>query len=114
MTAYRDQYASIFNEGRDVVLLGISNDPVDELASWLKDDDFPFLMASDPSGETFAAFGGTPRDNGMVGSRAVVVIGPDGRVAHVMERFNQNDPTAYDELAQAIDEATPAGGLPSP
>ena len=37
MTAYRDQYASLFNDGQNVVVLGISNDPVPELASWLKD-----------------------------------------------------------------------------
>lgn len=107
MTAYRDQYASIFNEGRNVVLMGISNDSADELASWLKDEDFPFVMASDPTSSAFSAFGGVPRDNGMVGSRAVVVVGPDGRVAHVMESFNQNDPQAYAELAEAIDAATP-------
>ena len=109
MTAYRDQYASIFNEGRNVVLMGISNDPVEELASWLRDDDFPFLMASDATSSVFSAFGGTPRASGMVGSRAVVVVDPDGRVAHVMERFNQNDPQAYDELARAIDRVTPDG-----
>jgi len=107
MTAYRDQYASIFNEGRNVVLLGISNDPVEELGSWLKDADFPFLMASDPSSSSFQALGGSPRESGMVGSRAVVVVGPDGRVAYVVERFNQNDPTAYDDLATAIDAVTP-------
>lgn len=109
MTAYRDQYASIFNEGRDVVLVGISSDPVEELASWLGDDDFPFLMASDETSSVFASFGGTPRANGMVGSRAVIVVGPDGRVAHVIDSFNQNDPMAYDELAQAIDKVTPQG-----
>jgi len=57
MTAYRDQYASLFNGGRNVVLVGISNDPVDELTSWLHDADFPFLFASDRENEgaTYAA-----------------------------------------------------------
>ena len=109
MRAYRDQYASLFNEGRNVVLVGISNDPVDELASWLKDDDFPFLFASDAEneGRTYAAFGGGLRDNNMVDSRAVIVVGPDGRVAGVIPRFNQVDPAAYEELAAIIDEVTP-------
>ncbi|WP_419166054.1 peroxiredoxin family protein [Candidatus Palauibacter sp.] len=109
MRAYRDQYASLFNEGRNVVLVGISNDPVDELASWLKDEDFPFLFGSDGDndGGTYAAFGGGLRDNNMVDSRAVIVVGPDGRVAGVIPAFNQVDPAAYEELASIIDEVTP-------
>lgn len=109
MEAYRDQYASLFNEGRNVVLIGISNDPVDELASWLKDADFPFLFASDAgnNGGTYADFGGGLRDNNMVDSRSVIVVGPDGRIAGVIPQFRQVDPTAYEELAAIIDEVTP-------
>lgn len=108
MEAYRDQYASLFNEGRDVVLIGISTDSVDEMSSWAKDADFPFLFASDPGSTIYAEFGGDPRDNGMVGSRAVIVVAPDGTIAHVMPTFNQVDPAAYTELADAIDRVTPA------
>ncbi len=109
MRAYRDQYASVFNEGRNVVLVGISNDPVDELASWLKDEDFPFLFGSDADndGGTYVAFGGGLRESNAVDSRAVIVVGPDGRVAGVIPSFNQVDPAAYDELAAIIDEVTP-------
>jgi peroxiredoxin Q/BCP len=109
MQAYRDQYASLFRGGDGVVLMGVSNDPAAELASWAADDDFPFMFGSDPDGSVYAAFGGDPRDNGMVGSRAVIVVGPDGRIAHVMERFNQVDPAAYEELEAAIDRVTPEG-----
>jgi len=109
MRAYRDQYASLFNEGRNVVLLGISNDSPEELGSWLKDDDFPFLFASDAEndGATYAAFGGGLRDNNMVDSRAVIVVGPDGAIAGVIPKFNQVDPVAYEELAAIIDQVTP-------
>jgi len=109
MTAYRDQYASLFNEGRNVVLIGISNDPVEELGSWLKDADFPFLFASDAdnNGATYAAFGGGLRANNMVDSRAVIVVGPDGRIAGVIPQFRQTDPTAYEELAEIVDRVTP-------
>lgn len=109
MQAYRDQYASLFRNGRNLVLIGISNDPPQDLALWARDDDFPFLFGSDPTGAAYAAFGGDPRDNGMVGSRAVVVVGPDGRIVHVMPRFNQVDPAAYEELKAAIDKVTPGG-----
>ena len=109
MEAYRDQYASLFNEGRNVVLIGISNDPVEGLASWLKDADFPFLFASDAdnAGATYTAFGGGLRTNNMVDSRAVIVIGPDGRIAATIESFNQNDPMAYEALGEVIDRVTP-------
>ena len=109
MTAYRDQYASLFHGGRNVVLIGISNDSPQELASWLKDADFPFLFASDAAndGATYAAFGGGLRPNNMVDSRAVIVVGPDGRIAGVIPRFRQVDPTAYEELGAIIDEVTP-------
>ena len=109
MRAYRDQYASLFNEGRNVVVMGISNDAPEEGASWLNDEDFPYLFLSDAEndGATYAAFGGGLRDNNRVDSRAVIVVGPDGRIAHVIPAFNQNDPTAYEELAEAVDRVTP-------
>lgn len=109
MRAYREQYAELFNEGRNVVLMAISTDSPEEGASWLRDEDFPYLFGSDAAngGATFTAFGGSLRENGTVGSRAVIVVGPDGRVAKVMERFNQVDPAAYEELAAVIDEVTP-------
>ena len=107
MRAYRDQYASVFNDGRNVVLIGISNDPIAEGQSWLADEDFPYLFASDASGGTYAAYGGNLRDGGMVGGRSVIVVGPDGRIAGVMPQFNQVDPMSYDELAGYIDTVTP-------
>jgi peroxiredoxin len=109
MTAYRDQYASLFNEGQNVVVLGISNDSVEELGAWLKDADFPFLFASDAAnnGATYTLFGGGLRANNMVDSRAVVVVGPDGRIAGVIPQFNQADPMAYEELGEIVDRVTP-------
>ncbi len=109
MQAYRDQYARLFNDGRNVIVLGISNDGPEDLASWLYDADFPFVFASDAAngGETYAAFGGGLRGNGMAGDRSVIVVGPDGRVAGVIPSFNQVDPGAYDELAAMVDAVTP-------
>ena len=114
MEAYRDQYADLFNAGQNVVVMGISNDPVEELGSWLKDADFPFLFASDADndGATYVAFGGGLRDNNMVDSRAVIVVGPDGRVAGVIPQFNQVDPGAYEELASIVDSVTPEPTAP--
>jgi len=109
MTAYRDQYASLFKGGQNVVLVGISNDSQVELGSWLKDADYPFVFASDASndGGTYAAYGGGLRDNNSVDSRSVIVVGPDGRIAGVIPKFNQVDPTAYEELGAMIEAVTP-------
>ena len=107
MQAYRDQYASLFRDGDGLTLIGISNDSPEALASWAADDGFPFMFGSDPGSRGYAAFGGNPRDNGMAGSRAVIVIDPDGRVSHIMPSFNQVDPAAYEELKAAIDAVTP-------
>jgi peroxiredoxin len=106
MQAYRDQYAEIFNDGRNVVLIGISNDSPQELYSWQKDEGFPFLFASDNSGKTYQAFGGTLYGS-QPGQRSVFVIGPDGRIAHVIPEFLETDPQAYEELGREIDRVTP-------
>ena len=113
MRAYRDQYASLFHDGQNVVLIGISTDSAEDLRSWAKDEDFQFLFGSDPDGAAYKAFGGDLRESGTVDSRAVIVVDPEGRIAHVMPRFNQVDPAAYEELKAAVDKVTPepAGGF---
>jgi peroxiredoxin len=108
MHAYRDQYAQIFNNGRGVVLIALSADPIDELAAWARDDEFPFLVASDAdveAGELYGAF--IERDGNRFTNRSLFVIGPDGRIAHVMAPFREIDPTAYTELAEAVQRVTP-------
>jgi peroxiredoxin len=114
MTAYRDQYASLFNEGQNVVVMGISNDPVPELQSWLKDADFPFVFASDAEndGATYTRYGGGLRANNIVDSRSVFVVGPDGRIAGAILQFNQADPMAYEQLAEIVDRVTPEPDVP--
>ncbi len=102
MEAYRDQYASVFRNGRGVTILAISNDSPEALASWAADDDFPVLFGSDPEGNAAEAFGVGRRGNGMVQSRAVVIVDPEGRVSFATSRFREIDPTAYDELAAAV------------
>ncbi len=102
MEAYRDQYASVFRNGRGVTILAISNDSPEALASWAADDDFPVLFGSDPEGNAAEAFGVGRRGNGMVQSRAVVIVDPEGRVSFATSRFREIDPTAYDELAAEV------------
>jgi peroxiredoxin Q/BCP len=107
MEAYRDQYASIFRGGRGVIVLAVSNDPAEELASWAADSDFPVLFGSDDDNSAAVAYGVGARANGMPQSRAVVVIDPEGRVSWTTPVFREIDPTAYEEVAAAVAAVAP-------
>ena len=89
MHAYRDQYAQLFHDGRNVVLIGISMDPVDALASWAKDDEFPFLFASDSGGVLGKTYGAHNPKFGL-DNRNLFVVGPDGKIAYVMAPFKRS------------------------
>lgn len=107
MHAYRDQYAQIFNGGRNVVLIAISTDSAGALASWAKDDEFPFLMASDSGVAVGRMYGAVPNRPNMT-NRNLFVVGPDGRIAYRATPFREIDPTAYTELGEAVRKLAPA------
>lgn len=101
MKAYRDQHATLFGEGKGVVVLPVSTDSASVLASWATDEQFPFQFVSDVDGVAGRLYG-TLRSNGKSESRVLFVIGPDGRIAQIMRPFREIDPTAYTELAAAV------------
>jgi thioredoxin-dependent peroxiredoxin len=107
MEAYRDQYATLFNNGRNVAVIGISVDPDTALASWAKDEDFPVLFASDPDGKVGRLYGAFDDKNKM-DNRSLFVVRPDGRVAYVTKPFKVLTPSAYTELAAVVDSLTPS------
>lgn len=105
MHAYRDQYAQLFNDGQDVILIAISADPVEELAAWARDDQFQFLMASDSGAEVGKMYGALAREG--LTNRNLFVVGPDGKIAYRAVPFREVDPTAYTELGEAVDRLAP-------
>jgi peroxiredoxin len=105
MHAYRDQYAQLFNLGQDVILLAISADTVEELYSWARDDQFPFLMLSDVDTKVGAAYGALRRPG--LDNRNLFIVGRDGKIAWRTVPFREIDPTAYTELGEIIDELAP-------
>jgi peroxiredoxin len=109
MHAYRDQYATLFHGGRDIVLIGISTDTPEALGSWAQDDEFPFLFASDPASEVGRQFGAfrEMRDGGLIDNRTLFVIDPEGRIAWRAVPFREVDPTAYVELGDVLDSIAP-------
>ena len=107
MNAYRDQYAQLFKNGRNVVLIAISADPDSALYSWARDAEFPFLFAGD-TGSVVGKLYGAFASRYSVDNRNLFVVGPDGKIAYRATPFREIDPTAYTELGKAIDGV--AGG----
>ena len=106
MEAYRDQYATLFNNGRRVVVLGVSVDPDTTLLSWAREASFPMLFASDPGGVVGRRFGSFDEKN-KLDNRSLYVIAPDGRVAYHTPNFRVLSQAAYTELAAAVDRLSP-------
>lgn len=101
MRAYRDQYADIFGERDDVVLLAISRDSPEELLSWAQDEGFAFRMLSDADGAVGNAYGAVTSSN-TLDNRNLFIVDGEGLIAHRMVPFREVDPTAYTDLAAAI------------
>jgi peroxiredoxin len=101
MHAYRDQYATLFKDGQNTVLIAISSDPVDTLAAWARDDQFQFLFASDTGAVVGKAYGAAVPQEGM-DNRTLYIVGRDGKIAYRQAPFREIDPTAYTELAAAL------------
>ena len=109
MEAYRDQYAKLFNGGKNVVVLAMSVDPDTALFSWARDEGFPMLFASDSGGAIGKKYGiFVPKYS--LDSRVVFVIGPDGKVTYRAMPFKELVGDAYTELGAAV--AKTAGNGP--
>ena len=99
-------------ESRNVVVLGVSDDPVSDLADFAEKYDLPFRLLSDPDGEVAAAYDSYGEKN-MFGRtfdgvfRNTYVVGPDGRVAAA---YPNVDPEGHAEailadIGELVDEA---------
>lgn len=107
MHAYREQYAKLFKDGRNVVLIALGAEPVDTLAAWARDDQFQWLFASDTgsvAGKRYGAYIAKYK----LDNRNLFVVGPDGRIRYRQIPFWEVDPTAYTELGAALDKIVAA------
>jgi peroxiredoxin len=107
MEAYRDQYATLFNNGRKVAVIAISADADTTLASWARDEQFPMLFASDLGGKVGAMYDtyDTARNQD---TRTLFVVDPEGKVAHIMRPFHVLAVKDYTDLGAVIDRLSPA------
>lgn len=106
MEKYRDGYATLFQGGANVVVIGMSVDPDTALASWAHDAHFPMLFGSDAEGTRGTLYGAYDTTY-KVEHRLLYVIGPDGKVAYVAKPFDVSKPESYTDLAAAIQKITP-------
>lgn len=85
---FRDAWEAF--EDRDVPVLGISDDPVDDLAAFREKHDLPFELLSDESGDVAAAYD-SYGEKQMFGNtfdgvfRTTYVLAPGDSVAAVFE-----------------------------
>src|SRR5215207_60231 len=102
MEAYRDQYAKLFDNGRNVVVMAVSVDPDTALASWARDLQSPILFGSDVGQIVGRRYGSI---RGGVDNRNLFVIDSAGRIAARMLPFNELAQASYEELEQAVRRA---------
>jgi peroxiredoxin Q/BCP len=95
---HADDYAK-----RDVVVLGVSPDPVAKVKKFHAKYDLDFTLLADPDHAVADRYG-TWVEKSMYGrtywgnARATFVIDPDGRVAHVLPKVS---PKTHDDLVLA-------------
>ena len=104
MEAYRDQYATLFKNGRNVVVIGVSVDADTTQAAWAREKEFPVLFASDVGNEAGRRYGSVDVAR-KLDTRNLFVVSPEGRITHVMISFKVLSPDAYTELAAAVDKS---------
>ncbi len=107
MEAYRDQYATLFNNGKKVVVIGISTDADTTLNNWARESGFPNLFASDPDQAVAKEYGSA---DGKADTRNVFIVGPDGRIVYRMMKFNVLSADAYVDLGKAVGQSVKAAG----
>ena len=115
MEAYRDQYATLFNNGRGVVVLGISLDSDTTLINWFREIETPIMVMADTDqkvGKLYQSLNAA----GTANQRHLYVIDKTGKVAYKTLPFRVMAQDAYTELEAAIDKlnppSSPPGGTP--
>ena len=104
MEAYRDQYAKLFNNGRNVIVLGVSVDADTTLAAWAREQQTPVLYASDVGQKVGKLYGAT---SGTSDNRSLFVIDPAGKIVKRMQPFNVLAQASYDDLEAAVKQTLP-------
>jgi peroxiredoxin len=111
MEAYRDQYATLFNNGRGVVVLGISLDPDTTLINWFREIETPIMVMADAD-QKVAKLYQSLNAAGTANARHLDVIDKTGKVSYKALPFRVMAQDAYTELEAAIDKLNPPPAPP--
>ena len=115
MEAYRDQYATLFNNGRGVVVLGLSMDADTTLVSWFREIETPIMVMGETDGKVSRMYQAI-NAGGTANQRHLYVIDKTGKISYKALPFRVMAQDAYTELEAAIDKlnppAAPPGGSP--
>ncbi len=94
-------------EQRGVTIIGISDDPIEDLAAFAEKHELPFDLLSDPDGEVGRAYDSYGEKN-MFGRtfdgmfRNTYIVGPDGTIVRAFEGVSPDEHA--DEILAALDE----------
>lgn len=105
MEAYRDQYATLFNNGHNVVVLGISVDPDSTLLAWAKQSSFPVVFVSDADAKASRLYQ-TYNEANKMDARHLYVIDKTGKITY-KTAFRVMAADAYTELDAEVDKVAP-------
>jgi peroxiredoxin Q/BCP len=92
--SFRDEWDRF--EGRDIAVLGVSDDPVEDLDDFAEKYDLPFHLLSDEDGSVSTAYD-SYGEKDMFGNtfdgvfRNTYVIGEDGRIEYAYEGVSPED-----------------------
>jgi alkyl hydroperoxide reductase subunit AhpC len=115
METYRDQYVTLFNTGRGVVVLGVSVDPDTTLINWFRELETPIMVMGDTDAKVsrmYQAYNETSKVN----ARHLYLIDKTGKVVYKTLPFRAMVGDAYTELEAEVDKISPPkpppGGAP--
>lgn len=113
MEAYRDQYATLFNNGRNVVVIGVSVDPDTTLINWFREIETPIMVMSDADA-TVSKMYQAYNEQSKMNNRHLYVIDRTGKVSYKTLPFRVMVQDAYTELEAEIDKLEPPKPAGSP
>ena len=106
MEAYRDQYATLFNNGRGVVVIGVSLDPDTTLINWWREMETPVMVVGDSDKKVSTMYQAI-NAAGTADNRHLYVIDKTGKVTYKALPFRWSVQDAYTELDAEIDKLSP-------